>query len=127
MIELCKENLSRELFEDMQFFMYAEVGAMGERGAVNFVKADGTLYHFNYVYGTIDEADVESYYTMPKREDGWQYVSLGYGNHLFVRQELYPKFYELIKDYTHKGYIYKNWIQHAETILSERKGAQSHG
>ena len=50
-IELERENLNKEFFENVLFFMIAEGGAMGEPGAIKFIKTDGNLYHLNYVFG----------------------------------------------------------------------------
>ena len=47
-IELERENLNKEFFENVLFFMIAEGGAMGEPGAIKFIKTDGNLYHLNY-------------------------------------------------------------------------------
>lgn len=127
-INLCKKDLSHPLFENILFFMYAEVGAMGERGAVQFVKTDGRLYRFNYLFDDIRERDLVSYFPMPgflsQGRTGWQYVSLGCGNHLLVRDAVYPQFHQLIKDYTRKGEIYRDWISHAETVV---KGVVTNG
>lgn len=129
-IQICKKDLSKDLFENILFFMFAEGGAMGEMGAVNFIKNDGKLYHLNYLWGdvkfeevlelfpTLAKCDFGNFGLDSKIPDGWTYVNLGAGNHLIIKNEIYPKFYELIKDYKYMGEIYQNWIEHANTILN---------
>ena len=127
-----RKNLTKVYFEDVQFLMFAEGGAMGEAGAIKFIKADGNLYEFNYVYEKYDMEDFIKAFPVfdecafgPLGMDcevpeGWRYVDLGLGNHLLVRAELYPQYRKKIQKYQSKGQIYQNWIRHADEVMKER-------
>ena len=131
-IELGRENLNKEFFENILFFMIAEGGAMGEPGAVNFVKTDGNLYHLNYVFGdfkyeeilavfpTLGECEFGMFGMNSKVPKGWNYVDLGMGNSLIVKSEVYPSFKKLIGKCKSAGEIYQSWIDYAENIIKSK-------
>ena len=131
-IQISQKDLNKKLFSNILFFMYAEVGAMGERGAINFVTSAGKLYHSNYVLGDIKlDSVIENFPILAKCKfsvlgcdsgalNGWNYVCLGAGNHLLVADEVYPQFKETIKDYTRRGQLYKNWKSNAFNIIKNR-------
>lgn len=130
-IEIKKTDLSKELFENIVFFMFAKDGAMGEQGAINFVKKDGKLYHLNYMWGDINLEDVEEKFPTLARckfsifgivsnvPVGWNYVNLGAGNHLIVTDEVYPQFSKLISNYKLPVEIYRDWLEHADYIINK--------
>lgn len=127
-----KNDLNKTFFSDVLFFMIAEGGAMGEPGAVKFIKEDGNLYSFNYVFGDYKYEDiVKAFPPLGKCSfglfgieshvpDGWEYVNLGMGNHLIVKTSVYPKFKKLISKYQSMGEVYQNWIKHAEEIMKSK-------
>ena len=131
-IQICKEDMNDNLFKDVLFFMFAEGGAMGEMGAINFVKTDGKLYHSNYLWGDIKFEEVlESFPTLSQCEFGfcgidskvplgWNYVNLGAGNHLIVNDTVYPQFKKLIKNYKHMSKIYRDWAKRADSIINKK-------
>lgn len=47
------ENLYHVDFDSIVVFSYAEPGAMGEAGKIEFSTADGALYQLNYLHGDI--------------------------------------------------------------------------
>jgi len=57
-----KKNLTNTFFEDVQFFLFAEAGAVGDPGVIEFIKADGHLYRLNYIYEdyTFEEIAISS-------------------------------------------------------------------
>lgn len=128
-IDLCNADLTKATFKDVMFFSLAESGAMGEPGAVLFYVKSGELYHFNYVYGDVDIKKVEKLFptlaecnfglfglgsSVPK---GWNYVSLGMGNHLIVNDEVFAAFTEQIGAETEPSVVYMNWLNVAESII----------
>lgn len=127
-----KKNLNKKYFEDVQFFMFAEGGAMGEPGTIKFIKADGNLYEFNYMYEHIDFDEFEAAFPVfgkcsfgpigieSEVPDGWNYVHLGMGNHLLVTSEIYPLYRKKIAKYESRGKIYQNWIRHADEVMKEK-------
>lgn len=131
-IGLDRENLNKEFFENILFFMIAEGGAMGEPGAIKFVKTDGNLYHLNYVFGdfkieeilavfpTLGECDFCLFGMDSKVPKGWNYVNLGMGNYLIVKSEVYPPFKKLISKCKSAGEIYQSWINHADYIINSK-------
>ena len=112
--------------------MIAEGGAMGEPGAIKFVKTDGNLYHLNYVFGnfkieeilavfpTLGECDFGFFGMDSKVPKGWNYVNLGMGNYLIVKTEVYPPFKKLISKCKSAGEIYQSWINHADYIINSK-------
>lgn len=131
-IEFDRKNLNKSFFKDILFFMIAEGGAMGEPGAINFIKADGKMYHLNYVYGSIKieeiycvfpilkECKFEMFGMNSKNPDGWKYVSLGMGNHLIVKNYVNAQFQEQIRKYKSEGEIYQNWSKLAKYIIDSK-------
>lgn len=131
-IELERENLNKEFFENVLFFMIAEGGAMGEPGAIKFIKTDGNLYHLNYVFGdfkieevlaafpVLGECDFGMFGMDSKIPEGWNYVNLGMGNYLIVKSEVYTPFKKLISKCKSAGEIYQSWINHADYIINSK-------
>ncbi len=131
-IQLGKTDLTKELGEKILFFKIAEDGAMGSPGGVVFITKDATVYEFNCIYGDITYADVKTFFPVLDKcrfgifgegsavPDGWNYVSLGLGNHLLVASEVYAKFFEEIKDLKSAGEVYAVWQNKAAKIMRMR-------
>ena len=129
-IEINKGNINDNSFKNILFCMFAEGGAMGDMGAIYLVQAEGKLYRLNYIWGDVKYEEIldkfpplaECEFGLFGRDSrvptGWNYVDLGAGNHLMVHDRVYPEFKELIKDYTVRGKIYRDWISHADWILN---------
>lgn len=129
-IELCNADLNRSIFKEVMFFSIAETGAMGEPGAIWMFLRSGTVYHFNYVFGDAKINKVEKLFPIladckfepfgmkSSVPEGWHYVNLGMGNHLIVKDEVYPAFKEIIAEDTEPSIAYMNWMKAAESVLS---------
>lgn len=96
-IEVSNENLLHIDFQSIIAITAACEGAMGEPGGIEFSTADGTWYHFNYVYGPISikqfqKAFPESPLSAPDLPDGWHVFYLGAGNSLFLHDQAYQKY-----------------------------------
>jgi hypothetical protein len=130
-IEVHEKDINRELVKDILFFKYAEPGAMGEPGGVLFIKADGKIYHFNYVYGKVDIRKKFRYFPFLKKSKvfgisfaeerwcskKWRYECLGVGNHLLIYHSLYPLFKARTTDCKYPVELYQKWIERAEETL----------
>ena len=103
-LDLCNADINKAVFKNVIFFSIAESGAMGEPGDVLFYVKSGELYHFNYIYGDVNIKKVEEMFPVlteckfgilginsqvPK---GWKYISLGMGNHLIMKENVYELF-----------------------------------
>ena len=127
-IELSNNTFTKDILDTTVFFKIAESGAMGEPGGIDFITEQGKIYHANYCYGDLERKTIQNAFPIinecrfglfgmgsevPK---GWQYVSLGMGNHLIVRDDYYDKFASVIAHYKSPGEIYQNWIEQALKI-----------
>ena len=122
----------RELLElnadDVCFISLAESGAMGFPGTVNFITKDACIYQCNYMYGDIKTQDIMSSLPMldkckfglfgidSKVPNGWNYVNLGAGNHLIVRDDVYKEFMKRKGDIEEPCQIYGKWMDWALDI-----------
>ena len=94
---------------------------------------NGELYHFNYVYGDVEIKTVQKMFvplskckfgmfgldsSAPK---GWNYVNLGMGNHLIVRDDMIAPFMEQIGEDAEPSEVYMKWMEVAEEILSKNR------
>lgn len=121
-IEISIENLKSIPLEDVRFIMMAEGGAMGEPGAVYIVADGDNVFHCNYVYHDIKFSDIEEALPMLKESKfglfgidsitpkGWNYVNLGMGNHLIVRDDAYSEFIEIVGKDTEPSELYGLWF-----------------
>ena len=121
--------------DDILFFLYAEGGAMGSPGSIEFVTKNdsGTKryisYYLPFLPSHIYEADIvrlfppmatiqlEMFGGCSGLPDNWRYVNLGAGNHLFLRTEYHDAFSQHTKGKSPVE-IYQSWYNTAETILS---------
>ena len=130
---ICKSELKKEMFEDVAFFKIAEGGAMGEAGGVVWVRNNGDSFHCNYCYGDVSIEDLKNAFEPLKNSsfglfglcatvpEGWEYVSLGMGNHLIVSKSVYEEFQKLTKDVQRESEMYRCWFEVAITITRKEK------
>lgn len=96
-IPVTRENLYHVDFDSIVVFSYAEPGAMGEAGKIEFSTADGALYQLNYLHGDISLGEFRrayragSFETQPIPPLTWAHVWLGAGNHLLVHEMVRSK------------------------------------
>jgi hypothetical protein len=129
-IELDNKTFTKEILDKALFFSLAEGGAMGEPGGILFITDDGKLYHANYVFGDLKHETIKEAFpvidecrfglfgigtTVPI---GWTYISLGFGNHLIVKDNCYTAFEPLIAGYDNPGELYQHWVEKALESLS---------
>lgn len=130
-IDLCNADLNKATFKNVMFFSLAEPGAMGEPGGILFYVKSGELYHLNYVYADVDIKKVEKFFPTltechfgifgidSEVPEGWKYISLGMGNHLIMRDEVYQEFMDEFPEETESSIIYMNWVEIAANILKK--------
>ena len=130
---VCKAELTEEMFKDVGFFKIAEGGAMGEAGGVVWVKTNGEAYHCNYCYGDVTIEDLQTAFEPLKNSsfgffglgstasEGWEYVSLGMGNHLLVYKSVYDEFQKFTKDILSESEMYRSWFNVALKITKKEK------
>lgn len=132
---LSKDNYTKNIPEQIIFFTFAEGGAMGRPGSIELITKDSEhyiAYYLPYSSKRIEYNDIQKLFP-PFRDirfetfggcqgflDNWKYVSLGCGNHLFVRSEVYSEFEELTADCEIPSQIYSKWIDVALAILSKQ-------
>ncbi len=122
-----KDELSKELFDDVVVFFESEPGAMGPSGTLEFLKKNGEHFYVDYIeeetpYSLLKELFPEgldgAYFNGPKRNepasvstiviggsgqettlpDGWKHIYLDFGNHLCVREELYRLVNKILRE-----------------------------
>ena len=123
-----------DISKDVQFFMFAEAGAMGDPGEISYItKKHGriTMYQANALYGGFDWSnvykifpDLDSFFNV--HSDGhasdnkhFYHVYLGMGNHLFVRKRLQGYFNNAFRCATQAGEIYQYWNLVAFALLEQ--------
>ena len=126
---LKNEDITIDAFKGVKFFSFAEGGAMGKPGELEFIRQDKAMLRCNYVYGGADlERIIRAfpalrgcrfgmagiYSTVP---EGWHYVNLGAGNHLVVADDVYDQF-EKLTEHLHEWVdYYLAWHDVARQIL----------
>ena len=127
-INVTKNNLYQIDFSSVVVFAYAEAGAMGEAGKIEFSTADGTLYYLNYLFGDVSlEEFCKAYPSAPLRDvpiipADWQYFGLGAGNHLMIRDKSYEKILNEVEDPGDVVQVLKWWQSTAGMpILSKQE------
>lgn len=123
-------ELNKNIFDHVLFFSIAESGAMGEPGGVVVINAAGEVFLLNYVWYEYSLADIEKIFpvltecifglfgidsVVPK---GWNYVNLGFGNHLIVSDEVYSSFSAITKNCKEPVEYYTSWFDAAKKILN---------
>lgn len=95
--EVTRENLDAIDFDSIVAFEYAEPGAMGTAGDLNFSTADGTAFHLNYLHGEVSLREFCRSYRLgtvdsfPIPSNIWNDHYLGMGNHFIVHTVVMEK------------------------------------
>lgn len=125
-------------YKDICFVALAELGAMGWAGSMQFLGI-----HKNNIVGYMAEKSALDYFKLvdlifPPLKDfscgianigtsmkhpDWKTIYMGFGNHLFIRKDLYDEFMKKITTKTKKtapSYIYQNWMSVAFKMLGQK-------
>lgn len=96
-IEVTRQNLDTIDFDSIVAFEYAEPGAMGTPGELNFSTADGTAFHLNYLHGEVSLREFCRVYRQgtvdpfPIPPNIWSEHYLGMGNHFILHAVVMEK------------------------------------
>lgn len=135
--ELTKDDLGLLKHKEHCFVSFAEGGAMGMPGEVQIITAGGYAYSCNCVYGDIKWEDIEEVLPVlaetsfgmfglgsiaPK---GWNYISMGAGNHLLVNDLVYKDFMKKLGVGLRESQVYANWIRAAWKVIDKREKEMS--
>lgn len=133
MVGLTEQLVKKIKYDDVIAFSIAESGAMGKAGNVEIITyADHELlglsnnslcgglpfYKLYIVIPWLEQLQVGLGFAKNVGE-GWKYISLGMGNHLFVRDYLYEDLVKLTKG-KHESVIYKSWKKWCKEICSKK-------
>ena len=127
--KLSKAELTKELSDKILFFQFAETGAMGRNGTVEFITDDGKVYEFSYMLGEITLRDVIKFFPplggcrfgwygqgniIP---EAWNHIYLGMGNHLLVAEQVYDKYLKKINKHPRTSTKYQLWKYEARQLI----------
>lgn len=131
-IKLTKAELTKELSDKILFFQFAETGAMGKNGTVEFITDAGKIYEFSYIQGEITLRDVIGFFPplggcrfgwygqgniIP---DKWKHIYLGMGNHLIVAERVYEQYQKAINKYPRTSTKYQLWKYEAMQLIEKQ-------
>ncbi len=125
---LTKKELSNLKKEDICALMYAEGGAMGSPGEVCIIDIDGNKYFSSGIYSDVESEVsqievIETYFDGLEHSSGigapdykdcfinnkrWKYINLGFGNHLYLRNDFWYEHGDRIVS-VDAGQRYVNW------------------
>lgn len=136
MEEWTEQNFQKILYDDVVFFSLAEWGAMGCPGEVIVVTKHKNTVKW-YRFNTMNDDEEMLYAIFPPLEtfecrmfgkvkgiqEGWHYVDLGVGNHLFVRDDYYAAFQREIDGLyaQYESEIYASWAGIAQLLLTAKE------
>lgn len=129
--EICNSDMKKAAFKNAQFIMIAESGAMGEAGAVYIMTQGGSIFHCNYVYGDVKLAKLfrsvpvlkewnEGLYDDNSSTNGWNFVYLGAGNNLFIREDAYDEFFDIMGTDKNPSELFATWLSVAWQIIEKK-------
>lgn len=129
---LTKRNLTQESFKRAVAFAASVPGAMGTPGIIEIV-TDQEVYYADYVNGDVtfddlcrifpvfDKCQFGDFGEKSMVPNGWDYVYLGMGNHLVLREDIAEKVFEKIDRNGYPEDIYASWRNIVIEIMERRK------
>ena len=129
-IEISKSNYNDYCSLNIVAFSYAVGGAMGEGGGLYIITEDGRVFHTNVIRTdmTIDEAILIcpplgdcrfGLFGAAQIPNGWDYHYMGFGNHLFVKDDISKDVNEMsIGLEGHE--LYQQWKYIVMQVLSKK-------
>lgn len=141
--ELTNKSAASLSVNDVYFVSISESGAMGDSGVITVISLENkqiVVRKGNFVSGKIDLNTFKkafpplSNYSFDEPESplGWKLVYMGAGNHLLVRQNVYPDFEKKMKPKNPVSKVlgllngsalvgtYARWFETAIYILNEK-------
>lgn len=131
-------DIGKLRYDEIMFVGLGEGGAMGEPGALNIIlasKGKAKICHANFCFGDFDMDRFSEVFTPLKTfvcgvfgqvsgiADGWHHVYMGMGNHLFVRDTVFPAFAAAIEGMTEPN-IYCCYMDKAIEVIAQMKGGK---
>ena len=132
-IKLTKDNYKDYQLNEVVALSIAESGAMGEPGNFEIVTNKGEVYIANPLYDDISLQAVFEFCPILfhirigttgciSKPNGWQYLYLGFGNHLFINDSIYTQFQIGLKYVENKRpyYLYNEWMGIVKDIVGNK-------
>lgn len=132
-IKLTKDNYKDYQLNEVVALSIAESGAMGEPGNFEIVTNKGEVYIANPLYDSISLQAVFEFCpilfhirigTMGciSKPNGWQYLYLEFGNHLFINDSIYTQFQIGVKYVESKRpyFLYNEWMGIVQDIVGNK-------
>ena len=128
-----RAELKRKSLERTCILFFSEGGAMGCPGEVIFRSDDGVTYSMNYTFGKITLEDIINSFPILGEcsfdafgdgvviPEGWNYLSLGMGNHLIIRNDIYGMFIEMMDNRYSEQDLYVSWNDIADQVVKKIK------
>lgn len=128
-----KEELSKELFNDVVVFFESEPGAMGPSGTLEFLKKNGEHFYVDYIgeetpFSLLKELFPEGLEGacfnghMTKLPDAFRHIYLDFGNHLCVRKDVYDLVSRILsdpsKDNCQKTFMWAEILEKADFVVN---------
>ena len=141
MTEINNSNYQAYTNLDIVAFSFAYEGAMGEGGGIEIIDRGGQMYHANYYYGKdhlerehIKDiipaiTDIDFYLVgCESKNENWKFVYLGFGNNLFVVNDIYNDFMKKVEEahFETVGQLYQRWSRIVLSILNRAGHPLSH-
>lgn len=128
--EITDKNINNITQDNIFFLTLAEGGAMGEPCSIEIVCKNNDeikLFHTNYSdfdikklyskFPTLETLKCGAFGIVTGVNNEYIHVDLGMGNHLFVKEQIYNKFQNYIKDIKENCILYSNWLRIGLNIL----------
>lgn len=124
--------MKQENFERAVAFAASAPGAMGTPGIIEIV-TDQEVYYADYVNGDVtfddlckifpvlDKCQFDDLGEKSRVPNGWEYIYLGMGNHLVLREDIAEKVFEKLGRNGYPEDIYVNWRNTVIEIVEGRK------
>ena len=122
-ITITRDNYTDYDFLDVVAISIASGGAMGDPGAIVIITSKGKVFYANPSYESISLEqllsicpillEIDSKFSERiKNPIGWEYIYLGWGNHLYIKESIYAPFQIGMKqkeEQIKESLLYNNW------------------
>lgn len=122
-ITITKDNYTDYDLHDVVAISIATGGAMGNPGAIEIITSNGGVFSADTINEDItleqvfticpDLLEIDTrFFERIKNPKGWQYIYLGLGNHLYIKETIYAPFQlgtKQKKEHIKGSLLYNNW------------------
>ena len=120
---ITKDNYTDYDLHDVVAISIATGNAMGDPGAIEFITSNGGLFYANPDYENISLEQIYTvcpifleidsrFFERTKNPQGWEYIYMGFGNHLYIKESIYAPFQlgtKQKKEQKKGSLLYNNW------------------